>query len=271
MNIQRGSFQHSKGYVLEYEVTEPETVTSPYLHVLFHGFSRIEKHVPPVFARKQWTASDGAVCLSFSDPIHQFAQDSCCGWFLLGEDEFAPRMYALRADILRRHGLSGTVWHGLSSGGYAALKHCMRAGGDDLAFVVAPHNDPLVLPQWKREAEPYAHVPGMAVPETMTDIIRDWTAPGSGRCLHALISENDSYFAVKHLQPIMRMLRGHESARAVMLRDGRGHGFIKDTDYDSQLRSAIGRWEAYRERRSTVVLSTPHDVRNGSLGGERNV
>ncbi|KOU77045.1 hypothetical protein ADK57_03975 [Streptomyces sp. MMG1533] len=256
MKIRRGSFPHSEGYVLEYEVTEPEAVTSPYLHILFHGFSRIEKHVPPVFARKQWKQAAESVCLSFSDPIHRFTPDSCCGWFLLGEEEFVPRMYELRAALLERHGLRGTVWHGLSSGGYAALKHCMRAGGDDLAFVVSPHNDPTVLPQWEREAAPFTGLPGMAAPETMTDIIEDWAAPGSGRCLHALMSEKDSYFALEHLRPIMRGLGGHESARAAMLRDGRGHGFIKDADYDSQLQAAIHRWETYRDRQSATAVST---------------
>ncbi|MER5951003.1 hypothetical protein ABT127_33710 [Streptomyces sp. NPDC001904] len=237
-------------------MTEPESVSSPYLHVLFHGFSRIEKHVPPVFARKQWRGSDQAVCLSFSDPIHRFSQDSCCGWFLLGEAEFAPRMYALRTALMERHGLRGTVWHGLSSGGYTALKHCMRAGGDDLAFVVSPHNEPTVLPQWEREAAPFAGLPGMAAPEAMTNIIKGWDAPGSGRYLHALISEKDSYFALEHLRPIMRSFTGRGSARAVMLRDGRGHGFIKDADYDSQLEEAIRGWEIHRSRRSPAETST---------------
>lgn len=255
MKIQQDRFRHSEGYVLEYEVSEPETVSSPYLHILFHGFSRIEKHVPPVFARKQWKQAAQSVCLSFSDPIHRFTQDSCCGWFLLGEEEFVPKMYDLRATLLERHGLKGTVWHGLSSGGYAALKHCMRAGGDDLAFVIAPHNDPTVLPQWDREAKPFAALPGMAAPETMTDIIKDWAAPGAGRYLHALVSEKDSYFALEHLRPIMRSLRGHESARAAMLRDERGHGFVKDADYDSQLRDAISRWETYRELHSSRSVS----------------
>ncbi|MEU1471648.1 hypothetical protein ABZ434_25935 [Streptomyces sp. NPDC005761] len=258
MKIQQDSFQHSQGYTLEYKVTEPEVVSSPYLHVLFHGFSRIEKHVPPVFARKQWQQADQSVCLSFSDPVHRFTPDSCCGWFLLGEEEFMPRMHELRASLLERHGLKGTVWHGLSSGGYAALKHCMRAGGDDLAFVVSPHNDPTVLPQWEQEARPFAHLPAMAAPETMTDVLRGWAAPGLGRSLHALVSEKDSYFALEHLRPIMRSLGGHESARAVMLRDGRGHGFIKDADYDSQLTEAIRRWESYRAQQSAVAAKAGH-------------
>lgn len=253
MKIQRDRFHHSEGYVLEYEVTVPDVIQSPYLHILFHGFSRIEKYVPPVFARKQWKQAATSVCLSFSDPIHLYTQDSCCGWFLLGEEEFVPHMYGLRTSLLERHGLKGTVWHGLSSGGYAALKHCMRAGGDDLAFVISPHNDPTILPQWEREAVPFAHRPGMAAPETMTGIIADWAAPGSGRYLHALVSEKDSYFALEHLRPIMRALSGREGARAVMLRDGRGHGFIKDADYGSQLQEAIRGWEEYRARRSAAV------------------
>ncbi|WP_344115867.1 hypothetical protein [Streptomyces blastmyceticus] len=255
MKIRRDRFQHSEGYVLEYEVTEPKAVTSPYLHILFHGFSRIEKHAPPVFARKQWKRAAESVCLSFSDPIHHFTRDSCCGWFLLGEEEFAPRMYALCASLRERHGLEGTVWHGLSSGGYAALKHCMRAGGKDLAFVISPHNNPSVLPQWEREAMPFSHLPGMVAPEETTDIIKGWAAPGAGRYLHALMSEKDSYFALDHLRPIMRSLGGHESARAVMLRDGRGHGFVKDADYDSQLTEAIRNWEEYRARHATTAAS----------------
>ncbi|MFE7093516.1 hypothetical protein [Streptomyces erythrochromogenes] len=253
MKVQRGRFHHSEGYVLEYEVTVPDVVESPYLHILFHGFSRIEKHVPPVFARKQWRQAESSVCLSFSDPIHLQTRDSCCGWFLLGEEEFVPHMYGLRTSLLEHHALEGTVWHGLSSGGYAALKHCMRAGGDDLAFVISPHNDPTVLPQWEREAEPFSHLPGMASPEAMTDITADWAAPGSGRYLNALVSEQDSYFALEHLRPIMRGLSGSQGVRAVMLRDGRGHGFIKDADYDSQLHEAIRGWEEYRARNSATV------------------
>ncbi|MEU8523757.1 hypothetical protein [Streptomyces sp. NPDC048577] len=256
MNIQRDRFHHSEGYVLEYEVTVPDSIESPYLHILFHGFSRIERHVPPVFAHKQWKQAAQSVCLSFSDPIHLHTKDSCCGWFLLGEEEFVPRMYELRASLLQKHGLKGTVWHGLSSGGYAALKHCMRAGGDDLAFVISPHNDPTILPQWEREALPFTHLPGMAAPETMTDMIADWAAPGAGRYLHALISEKDSYFALEHLRPIMRHFDGHESVRAVMLRDGRGHGFIKDADYHSQLQAAIRDWQGYRARHSAAAAST---------------
>ncbi|MFH0521660.1 hypothetical protein ACHBTE_31315 [Streptomyces sp. M41] len=256
MKIQRDRFRHPEGYVLEYEVTVPDVVESPYLHILFHGFSRIEKHVPPVFARKQWQQAERSVCLSFSDPIHLHTQDSCCGWFLLGEEEFAPRMYDLRAGLLSRHGLRGTVWHGLSSGGYAALKHCMRAGGDDLAFVISPHDDPTVLPQWEREALPFAHLPGMAAPHRTTDTIADWAAPGAGRYLHALVSEKDSYFALHHLRPIMAGLGGHPSARAVMLRDGRGHGFIQDADYDAQLRQAVEGWERYRAERAVTTGST---------------
>ncbi|GAA3570985.1 hypothetical protein [Streptomyces osmaniensis] len=255
MRVQRDRFRHSEGYVLEYEVTVPDTVESPYLHILFHGFSRIEKHVPPVFARKQWTQAERSVCLSFSDPIHLYDQDSCCGWFLLGEETFAPRMYELRTTLLERHGLRGTVWHGLSSGGYTALKHCMRAGGDDLAFVISPHDDPTILPQWEREAAPFTHLPGMADPRKTTDTIADWSSPGSGRYLHALVSEKDSYFALHHLRPIMAALRGRPGARAVMLRDGRGHGFIRDADYDSQLRQAIEGWENHRAQRSATAVS----------------
>lgn len=256
MKIQRDRFQHSEGYILAYEITVPDVIESPYLHILFHGFSRIEKHVPPVFARKQWKQAAASVCLSFSDPIHLHSTDSCCGWFLLGEEEFVPHMYRLRETLLARHRLKGAVWHGLSSGGYAALKHCMRAGGDDLAFVISPHDDPAVLPQWEQEAMPFAHLPGMAAPEKITDIIADWSAPGSGRYLHALVSEKDSYFALEHLRPIMRALKGSPGARAVMLRDGRGHGFIKDADYDAQLQEAVRAWERHRARATASSTTT---------------
>ena len=253
MNIQEGRFAHSAGYAFDYRITAPEAPSGPYLHILFHGYSRIESHVPPVFARRQWKGADESVCLFLSDPIHHFTRESACGWFLLGEDEFMPQVLELRESLLRRWGLRGTVWHGLSSGGYAALKYCMRAGGDDLAFVISPHNDPLILPQWEREAAPFAGLPSMAAPETMTDIIEDWASPDSARYLHAVIPEKDSYFAIRHLRPILERLDGHESARAVMLRDGRGHGFISDFDYETQLAEAVRRWESRRESRSAAA------------------
>ncbi|MDF3142786.1 MULTISPECIES: hypothetical protein [unclassified Streptomyces] len=222
----------------------------------------IEKHVPPVFARRQWAEAENSVCLLVSDPIHNFTRDSSCGWFLLGEDEFMPRLLELRASLLAQWGLRGTVWHGLSSGGYAAMKYCMRGGADDLAFVVSPHNDPLILPQWTREAAPFSHLPSMARPERMTDIIEDWTAPGSARCLHVVIPEKDSYFALEHLRPIMEHLDGHPSLRAVMLRDGRGHGFIANSDYTSQLGQAVDRWERHRGEHAAAAGT------RGTVSGE---
>ncbi|WP_406016741.1 hypothetical protein OG520_41540 (plasmid) [Streptomyces sp. NBC_00984] len=234
-------------------VSVPDKITSPYLHVLFHGFSVIEKHVPPVFARRQWDEAENSVCLLVSDPIHNYTKESSCGWFLLGEDEFLPRVLELRTSLLQQWGLRGTVWHGLSSGGYAAIKHCMRGGQDDLAFVVSPHNDPLILPQWTREAEPFSDLPAMARPQATTEIIRDWAAPGSARYLHVVIPEKDSYFALKHLRPIMEHLDGHPSLRAVKLRDGRGHGFIANSDYTAQLRQAVDRWERHRADAGAAV------------------
>lgn len=253
MTIERGSFRHSRGYVLDYRINIPDRAPGKYLHVLFHGFSRIESHVPPVFARLQWTDAVDSVCLSVSDPIHNLTRDSACGWFLLGEDEFLPLLLHLRADLLRRYGLRGTVWHGLSSGGYAALKYCVRAGDDDLAFVISPHNQPTILPQWEREAAPFADLPAMAEPEVMTDILGDWCSPSRARYLHAVVSEKDSYFALMHLRPILSSLTCPEGVRAVMLRDGRGHGFIADRDYREQLTTAIHDWEAHRERRAGVT------------------
>jgi hypothetical protein len=197
VNTQQDRFRHPAGYVLDYKVATPEVRSSPYLHVLFHGFSRIESHVPPVFARTQWPGWSESVCLFLSDPIHNFTRESACGWFLLGEDEFMPRVLELRRSLMEQWGLEGTVWHGLSSGAYVAVKYCMRAGDDDLAFVISPHNE--------------------------------------------------------HLRPILAGLDGHDGVSAVMLRDGRGHGFIADCDYASQLDEAIRRWEAHRSRRAAAA------------------
>jgi len=248
MPMERGAFTHSEGYRLEYRIDAPLEPTDRRLHVLFHGFSRIEAHVPPVFARVQWSGAQQAVCLFLSDPIHLYTKDSACGWFLLGEDEFLPRVLDLRGVLLERYGLEGTVWHGLSSGGYAALKYCMRAGDDDLAFVISPHNDPAILPQWEAEAAPFAGLPGMAAPRPTVESIAGWAEPGRARYLHAVISERDSYFALEHLRPIMELFRRDESLGAVMLRDGRGHGFIADQDYEAQLNEAVRRWESRRDR-----------------------
>ncbi|MEW2274859.1 hypothetical protein [Streptomyces griseofuscus] len=252
MSSMRGSFQHSKGYVLEYEITLPERVSSPYLHILYHGFSVIERHVPPVFARKQWAEADESVCISFSDPIIRQTPDSACGWFLLGEEEFFPQVLQLRDSLIEQWALRGTVWHGLSSGGYAALKYCARAGGDDLAFVVSPHNDPTAPPQWRQEAVPFLALPDMAEPATITDVLRDWDSPGSARLLYAVIPEKDAYFALHHLHPIMQALNFGDSVRGVRLQDGRGHGFISNADYSSQLREAVRIWEERRTRSSTA-------------------
>lgn len=244
----RGRFVHSHGYVLDFLVVVPERVTSPYLHVLFHGFSRIESHVPPVFARRQWRESANSVCLLVSDPIHNYTKESACGWFLLGEDEFMPRLLALRQELLDQHDLAGTVWHGLSSGGYAALRYCARAAAGDLAFVIAPHDDPTILPQWRRELAPFQHLASMGEPTPTTRLLETW--PRSGNYLYAVITELDSYFALEHLRPIMASLGGHPSARAVVLRDGRGHGFIANDDYDARLAEAVAAWRSYRGSRA---------------------
>ncbi|WP_459646305.1 ubiquitin family protein [Kitasatospora sp. Ki12] len=233
-------------------MTRPEVVSSPYLHILFHGFSMIERHVPPVFARKQWASAEQAVCLSFSDPIIRQTSESACGWFLLGEEEFLPQVLRLKDSLMEQWGLRGTVWHGLSSGGYAALKYCARAGGEDLVFAVSPHNDPTVLPQWEREAVPFLDLPDMAEPAVITEVLRDWNSAGSARLLYAVIPENDAYFALHHLRPIMESLGYDDSVRAVRLRDGRGHGFISDADYDSRLSEAVRHWEERRARKEAV-------------------
>ncbi|GAA2481746.1 hypothetical protein [Winogradskya humida] len=255
MDNERGNFLHTAGYRLDYLVTVPEKITSPYLQVLFHGFSRIEKHVPPVFARRQWPGADEAVCLFVSDPIHNHNDVSCCGWFLLGEDEFLPRILDLHQHLRNRFGLGGTVWHGLSSGGYAALKYCIWAG-EGLAFVVAPHNDPEIVPQWQREAAPFAVLPAMAKPAVITDLLGSWDRTGTDQYLYAVMTEHDSYFALHHLKPIMTALDFGSSASAVALRDGRDHGFLADADYARHLAAATGRWEQRRSRRAEVSAVT---------------
>lgn len=252
-------FTHSHGYQLDCLVEAPEAPSSPYLHVFFHGLSRIESQAPPVFARRVWAASLDAVCLFVSDPIHHLTSDSACGWYLLGEDEFMPRVHTLQERLLVEHGLTGTVWHGLSSGGYAAIRYLVRSGRDGLAFVVSPHDDPRVLPQWDQEARPFAELPSMGHPEPTTNVLADWGTGGARHQLHALISEQDSYFALRHLRPIMESF-DDDTARAVLLRNGRGHGFISDSDYADQLRVALRNWQE-RVRRPDdeveVVLSTP--------------
>jgi len=178
-----------------------------------------------------------------SDPIHLVTPNSGCGWFLLGEDEFMPRILELQQDMLTRFELRGTVWHGLSSGGYAALKYCLRSPRDGLAFVVAPHNDPTILPQWEQEAVPYLGLPGWGEPAVTTDLLARWSAE---KYLHAMLSEDEAYFGLTHLKPIMTALDGWENVRALVLRNGRGHGFISDADYETQLAAAIHDWEAHR-------------------------
>ncbi|WP_051817417.1 hypothetical protein [Kitasatospora sp. NRRL B-11411] len=265
MSSEQGRFRHSEGYRLDYLVDVPDRPASPYLHVFCHGLSRIESQVPPVFARRAWARTLDAACLFLSDPIHRLTPDSACGWYLLGEDEFLPQVHALQAELLHRHGLSGTVWHGLSSGGYAAIKYLVRSGRDGLAFVVSPHNDPAVLPQWEQEARPWSGLPSMAAPRPTVDLLADWGAGGARHRLHALVSELDSYYALEHLRPIMRAFDGDDRARAVLLRNGRGHGFIADADYGSQLRTALDDWERGAVGPVEVELSAPLARFTGNL------
>jgi len=144
------------------------------------------------------------------------------------------------------HGLTGTVWHGMSSGGYAALKYWMRAGDDDLAFVISPHDDPTILWQWESYASSYLPLPGMREPVATTRLMDTWLTPQVKRYLHAVVSEKESYFALKHLRPILDRIGYSDGVSAVMLRNGRNHGFIADADYETQLERAIRAWEAYR-------------------------
>jgi hypothetical protein len=238
----------------------PDEPAGPYLHVLFHGASRIESHAPPVFARRQWANSTREACLFVCDPIHMHTRGSNCGWFLLGEDEFMAQLLALRASIMREYGLTGTVWHGLSSGGYAALKYWMRAGDDDLAFVTAPHDDPTVLWQWKEYAAPFLHLPHWGEPVPTTRQMDEWLTPGVRRYLHAMVNEKEAYYALTHLRPIMNRVGYGEGARAVRLNNGRDHGFMSDADYEAQLTRAIADWERHR-----AGLPAPYKA----VGGQR--
>jgi len=258
MSTRRDRFKHREGYTLEYLVNEPMQRSSPYLHILFHGFSAIERHVPPVFARRQWREWEDSVCLFLSDPIHLVTPDSGCGWFLLGEDEFMPSILQLQQDLLTRFGLSGTVWHGLSSGGYAAVKYCVRSEGDGLAFVLSPHNDPTILPQWTREAVPHLGLPGWGAPTVTADLLAQWS---SAKYLYAILSEKDSYFGFKHLKPIMGALDGWQNVRGLVLKNGLGHGFITESDYETQLTAAIHSWEKYRRTSASAGSASVENER----------
>jgi hypothetical protein len=258
MTSTRGRFVHSEGYSLEYDAVIPAELASPYLHILFHGATRIERYAPPVFARPQWQNSTKEACLFLCDPIHMHTRECNGGWFLLGEDEFIPQVLELRRQIMDRYGLTGTVWHGMSSGGYAALKYWMRAGKDDLAFVIAPHDDPTAFWQWKSYLGPYLSLRGMGDPTSTTRQMDDWLTADVNRYLHAVVSEKESYFALNHLRPILERASG-SGARAVMLRNGRDHGFIADIDYETQMERAIRDWEAHSSRPATGWAPRPDD------------
>ncbi|WP_143254042.1 hypothetical protein [Amycolatopsis keratiniphila] len=263
MKTGRSRFVHSAGYVLEYDLAVPEEPVSSYLHVLFHGASRIEAHTPPVFARRQWTRSAQEACLFVCDPIHMHTKGSNCGWFLLGENEFLPKLLELRESVMAEYGFTGCVWHGLSSGGYAALKYWMRSGADDLAFVIAPHDDPKQLWQWERYAVPFLDLPAWGEPVPTTRQMDDWLTPGVARYLHAVVSEKEAYYALEHLRPILERAGYSDGVRAVKLRNGRDHGFIADADYETQLASAIRDWEAYRAKAAIAPRPSQPDRTGG--------
>lgn len=157
-----------------------------------------------------------------------------------------PAVYRLSEELLAQHGLKGVVWHGPSSGGYAAIKYCASSPWDDLAFVVSPHDDPTILRQWREEAAPFQELPGMGSPASTSSMMEKWTTAEHGRTLYAIISENDRYYALHHLRPILEAAAGHDSVRAAVLRNGLGHGFVAEADYNSQLGKAVEHWESRR-------------------------
>lgn len=46
MHAEQGQIAHPNGYVLDYLVSTPGELSSPYLHVFFHGMSRIKSQNP---------------------------------------------------------------------------------------------------------------------------------------------------------------------------------------------------------------------------------
>ncbi|MFE9687445.1 hypothetical protein [Streptomyces sp. NPDC006285] len=252
MYEEQGSLKHSIGYRMEYLLTLPETIDDPYLHVFLHGYSRIESQSPPVFYRRKWAESLNAPCLFLSDPVHRFSRKSACGWFLLGYDEIKHEVISLRNAIVKRLGIEGTVWHGPSSGGYAAVRLCMESGTGDLAFTVAPHNDPTNVPQWDEEISHISQASQLSAPIPLVNLAEKWSEVPD-RLLYCLISEKDAHFAHKHLKPLLHGYNEFENVRAVVLRNGLGHGFISDADYSAQLESARQEWGCHRARTGTAI------------------
>lgn len=250
--VTSGALEHSSGYTMHYRFHEPATPVDQYLHVYLHGASRFKSLFPPVFSSRIHSRNaTESFCLFLADPIHGATRSTSCGWYLLGEDEFMPQVYQLVDTLLANHGLRGVVWHGFSSGGYAALRYCSHRDGPGLAFTVAPHDDPKILSVYTAEAEPYLQAEGYGATETTSALVGGWSA-ADGRALYAVVSERDTYFAMAHLRPLLAAAAQNAGVRAVVLRNGLGHGAISDDDYDSQLRTAIQWWEQ--------ILDSPEPV-----------
>lgn len=231
-------YSHSRGYELHLLLRTPEVVADPLLHVFFHGQVDRASFIPPVYHRRTSSLRLNAICLFASDPMLLFSPDPSIGWFLLGDDEFWPRLDDLTTRIRVENRLSGIAWHGPSGGGYVAVRNALRSRTPGLAFAVGPQNDPREFHYWQ-EFAPIAdgELAGQSVPP-LAELLRE-TPPADDRIIYITVSDHDYHHLRFHIQPIFTESAALGNVYLSLLRNGRGHGRVDEIDYWAEFANAV--------------------------------
>ncbi|GAA3092435.1 hypothetical protein [Streptosporangium carneum] len=231
-------YLHSRGYELRVLRRTPEVVASPLLHVFFHGQVDRARFVPPVYHRRRSSLRLEAICLFASDPVLLFSREPSIGWFLLGDDEFWPRLDDLTARVCAENGLSGIAWHGPSAGGYVAIRNALRSRTPGLAFAVGPQNDPRRFPYWREFAPTAAgELAGQDVPP-ITELLRE-TPPAADRAVYITVNDRDYHHLRFHIEPIFTESSALRNVHISLLRNGLGHERITEVDYWTGFAKAV--------------------------------
>ncbi|ATY17190.1 hypothetical protein CU254_42230 (plasmid) [Amycolatopsis sp. AA4] len=233
------------GDLLQYMVRVPKKIESPYVSVFLHGQIERAQYRTPVFLRQETSLSLNAVCLFASDPVLERSPDCSIGWYLSGARHFWPLLDRVAADLARQHRLRGVVWHGPSSGGYAAIRMALQSRSPSLALAIAPQNDPRSFFLWP-EFAPWAHLPGTAEPEKLSTLLAR-RPPDTGKMVYAAVSDRDLLHLKNHLLPIVEATDPDPGVYVSLLRNGRGHGKISHADYWAAYRHGIALWERNRD------------------------
>ncbi|MFF1542159.1 hypothetical protein ACFVWL_18965 [Microbacterium sp. NPDC058269] len=227
----KGSLTVYGSLPLDYLIETPDVIVSDYVHVFLHGMVNRREYRPPMFYRRSSSRRTRGVCLFLSDPVFHVSEDAGVGWYLSAYSKLRPAIETLIAEICARHGLNGIVWHGTSSGGYAAIRMALDSSMPSVALAAAPHNDPRDAPHWHMYEEIKSIANGTD-PVPLSDLLETTVNARSG--VVTLINDRDWHHLYAHLPHIM-IAKGVTSRRHYLARSGLGHFGYRESDY----------WEAY--------------------------